>query len=148
MKGFLADVWSDHTYRTAAILLGNIVITPIFNKLSSPSSKHLFSILATAFTFWILFEPLEWIQLLLISVATYFMALPLARLKYGPSAILVFLLAVLGANHYYLQIVLDNSQVMIYSTPMMVLVMKLSSFAYGVGDAVKDKRCYTKVRFT
>lgn len=136
----MLDLLINKANRTGLILLGNIFLTPAFKRLRSPASKHLFSIIASAFSFWCLFDPLGWFQLFVHAISTFYLTKILAPLKWGPAAVLALLMLSLGANHFYLQIILNlKDSEMNYTTALMVLVMKLSSFSFAVGDGHRRK---------
>jgi lysophospholipid acyltransferase len=128
----------------SALAMGvNILLTlGVYNRLSSPLARNLFSIAVSCITFAVLFQWQDLLQLTALSLVCYYLTAALAHKPLGPVLVFTLSLGYLAVNHLYKQVyplVADEDAKMDYTAPLMVLVMKLSTYAWSMHDGTRPE---------
>ncbi|TPX63613.1 hypothetical protein SpCBS45565_g06482 [Spizellomyces sp. 'palustris'] len=107
---------------------------------SSPTARHLFSIGVSGTLFCSLFNISGFIQLVGEALAIYALTATMRKSKWGP--ILAFLGAMgqLSINHIFGQLINKSTANFDHTAPMMVLAIKLTSFAWAAHDGTKPDK--------
>lgn len=125
------------TLKTGIVLLGNFPLCIIFNRIPR-EYKHVFSIIASSLLFTLLFNPAGFLQLCALALTCYYLTKFLKSFSWGPVVVFVIAMGTLAGNHYYRQIYLaGENDVMDHTSPMMVMVMKLTAFAWSCYDGTR-----------
>ncbi|KAH9250994.1 hypothetical protein BASA81_011168 [Batrachochytrium salamandrivorans] len=120
-----------------------IPTTPAFR-----TTRHWFSIIATSTIALLVFDEYSILHLLGSTLATYFVTLWLGDRWWTPYVVFTATLAHLswihmGAQFWYI----DSPDFVDISAPMMVLVIKLSSYAWSVYDGTRpDQELHSEMR--
>lgn len=131
--------------KAAVVLLLAFPFAIILSKLPKKHEtiKHLFSIISSCSLFCLLFPISGFIQLLFMALASYVITYYFRSTRLGPLMTFSLVMVQLSLNHFYTQILIKGSPVSFdYTAPMMVLVMKLSSFSWSAHDGylIKNKK--------
>ncbi|KAI8824236.1 MBOAT, membrane-bound O-acyltransferase family-domain-containing protein [Fimicolochytrium jonesii] len=125
--------------KAAFMLIAAFPIAGVFRLLpaSAVTARHLFSILISGSLFITLFDLSGYLQLLGASLVVYFATLYGRSSKWTPVLILIGTMLQLSVNHILGQIIHQTNVSFDHTSPMMVLVIKLTSFAWAAHDGTK-----------
>jgi lysophospholipid acyltransferase len=113
----------------ALCIFSGFPLTYLYSKLTSVSARHIFSIFTTSIIFWSLYSISSWIHQVVATIYVYYISY-FIRGKLGPIICFTLLMAQMSFIHVGFQIL--KSEKYDQSSSFMVLVMKLSSFAWSV----------------
>lgn len=114
----------------------------VYNLLPSASLKHLVDVLlGVSMAQFVLGA--QWVHSLLSALTTYLLV-RFGPAKYAPYLVFAFNMLYMSASHIYRLYVDYMGWTLDFTGPQMLLVIKLSSFAYNYYDGVVDKTWATK----
>ncbi|GLD95209.1 hypothetical protein PINS_up003851 [Pythium insidiosum] len=114
----------------------------IYRLLPSPSLKHLFDILVGgALAHFVLGS--GWVHSFISSLITYLLVC-FAPARFAPHIVFLFNMTYMTASHIYRLYVDYMGWTLDFTGPQMILVIKLTSFAYNYYDGVVDKTAEKK----
>nr|KAJ3419216.1 lysophospholipid acyltransferase [Polyrhizophydium stewartii] len=127
--------------RTGFLLLTNMLLVPGFRALATARDRHLFSVLAASLSYCLMFSVLGFVQLLALALASYVLVRKARSAFWLPVLVFGLNMTVMSLNHLYRQWILGAEARMDHTVPMMVMVMKLTSFAWSAHDGtLPDER--------
>ncbi|KAJ3019796.1 lysophospholipid acyltransferase, partial [Thoreauomyces humboldtii] len=104
-----------------------------------PAVRHTFSIIMSGTLFCALFNPPGFAQLLSASFAVWLAAKSFQSHRWMPLAVFAFSMGGLSANHIVGQIINGANDHFDHTAPMMVLVIKLTSYAWSAYDGAQPE---------
>ncbi|KAI8904410.1 MBOAT, membrane-bound O-acyltransferase family-domain-containing protein [Gorgonomyces haynaldii] len=119
----------DPILGTGIVLVLNIVLARYF-KFLTPTQQHLYSVVVSTVGFLVLFDLHTFTKIVYLGLFVWLSSRYFAQFHWGP----VFVFA---------QIVLDGDTKMDQTAPLMVMVQKLSSFAWSCRDGVMQENKLT-----
>ncbi|KAJ1987950.1 Lysophospholipid acyltransferase [Dimargaris cristalligena] len=140
---YLGGLPADRLQVMSCLLLA-YPLASLFRRLPSdspPTQKHLFSLLATGFMFLVVQG--QWVGLghiLLSSLVTYALMAYAGDRAWAPRAVFLFVMAHLSLTHIRRLNYDINNPPLDYSGAQMVLVIKLTTYAYNVFDGHRPDR--------
>jgi lysophospholipid acyltransferase len=128
MDDILALWRNNEALRIGFALVANIPLAYMFKNIGT--SWNICSIFISAFWCSLLYGPHSFLWVLGVSISSYY------SMKYANSPFLITLLLMiyLAFNHYVVQILHSSND---FTAPLMVLVMKISSFSWNLHDGVQ-----------
>eukprot|EP00842_Homolaphlyctis_polyrhiza_P002108 jgi/Hompol1/2899/HPOL_006217-RA len=123
---------------TGLMLLLSFALVPQYRKQRTAEQRHWFSIAASALAYTLLFGSTAFVQIVALAVVVYAVAAHFRGAYWAPFVVFLLTMAVLGANHLYVQWIAKQTAMMDATAPMMVQVMKLTSFVWSAHDGTCD----------
>lgn len=109
-------------------------LTALFNHIRNPAAKHYFSITTSMTLFLMLYSLSSLMHMLIASLYVYAITATVGSYRASPILCFVLLLAQMSYIHLGYQLIEQKSHSFDQSSSFMVLLMKLSSYAWSVFD--------------
>ncbi|KAI9351348.1 MBOAT, membrane-bound O-acyltransferase family-domain-containing protein, partial [Obelidium mucronatum] len=104
------------------------------------TARHIFSIFASCTLYLSLFSLQGFLELMAMCMIVYFGLYSFRKNSWTPVIIFYYVLGHFCVRLFIVQILTTNAKKFDATTPMMVLVIKLTSFAWNVYDGTKDDK--------
>ncbi|KAI8920321.1 MBOAT, membrane-bound O-acyltransferase family-domain-containing protein [Powellomyces hirtus] len=125
----------------AAVMLAAAFPTALIYRLiprkAPPNVRHVFSIAVSGSLFCALFDKSGFAQLVGAAVGTWLIVKKKREKRWVPITVFAAAMAGLSLNHILGQLVLKSNVSFDHTAPMMVLVIKLTSFAWAAHDGTR-----------
>ncbi|KAJ3019187.1 lysophospholipid acyltransferase [Thoreauomyces humboldtii] len=108
------------------------------------TTKHVFSIAVTTFLFLTLVDAVLFVQLLAACLAAYTLVSVGRQSAYTPMAVFLGILGILSYHHLQNQLIDPDPKRTDNTGPVMMMVIKLSTFAWAAHDGTKPKESLTR----
>ncbi|KAJ3413171.1 lysophospholipid acyltransferase [Chytridiales sp. JEL 0842] len=119
------------------ILASSYILAIPYSMLKTPLQRNLFSIVTSGLQYVAFFDAHGYAQLLILSLICYYVTMFTHRSKSGPIVIFVIAMAMLSFNHLNTMLALKASK-MDHTVPMMVIVQKVTGFAWACHDGTRS----------
>ena len=129
---------SGEVVRFGLALLSSFPLSALFPLIRSTFLRHLFSFISSGLITSFVFRISAFVELLALCLGVYVLASTFGNKSYGPVLIFTAALAHMAYLHLENQVWrVDDDKYIDYSSMMMVLLIKLSSFGWNIYDASK-----------
>lgn len=103
----------------------------------NPEFRHLYNISLSLFIFLGIFDLLDAVRILCVNSLVVYLILLYIKNHWGPRLVFIFLMAHMSMSHIYRQLYAISITQYDATGPEMVIVIKLTSFAYCIYDGLK-----------
>ncbi|KAH9101924.1 hypothetical protein AeMF1_021370 [Aphanomyces euteiches] len=124
--------------RYVGCLFGAYPVAILFSLVPSATLKHIFSLTIGVALAQFVFGP-SWVHTLIMAISTYLLVV-LAPPKYAPRLVFLWNMIYMSASHLYRLYVDYMGWSLDVTGPQMLLVIKLTAFAYNYFDGVVDSK--------
>ncbi|KAJ3107940.1 lysophospholipid acyltransferase, partial [Phlyctochytrium bullatum] len=125
------------------ILISSYLLCLPFSLLRTPLQRHVFSVIVSGLQYVAFFDFQGYWQLLGLAVACYFVTVWTRGWKGGPVVVFGMSMGLLAVNHLHRQFFNVTTGRVDHTVPMMILVQKVTNFAWSTYDGTLPARLLT-----